>query len=118
MRKRPIRGMARARPVTYYRKSPTNYARIAQAARRFQRFTGHRAESASLIPFPPYPREAFAIGTLLGVIYETVRDGERETYVHRFRKNSRPLLASTFDGSRLVIVGGRYRFTERGIVDK
>lgn len=93
-------------------------ARIAQASRRFARFTGHRAESASLVPFPPYPKEAFAIGALVGVIYETVRDGERETYVHRFKIKSRPLLASTFDGTRLVIVGGRYRFTERGIVDR
>lgn len=95
-----------------------NTRRIAQAARRFQSFTGHKAESATLVPFPPYPVEAFAIGNLVGVIYETIRDGERETYVHRFRKKSRPLLASTFDGSRLVIVGGRYRFTDRGIVDR
>lgn len=95
-----------------------NSRRVAEAARRFQRFTGHKAESATLVPFPPYPIEAFAIGELVGVIYETVRDGEVEQYIHRFRKNSRPLLASTFDGTRLVIVGGRYRFTDRGIVDR
>jgi hypothetical protein len=90
---------------------------MAQAARRFARFTGHKAESATLVPFPPYPKEAFAIGALVGVVYETVRDGEQQLYVHEFRKASRPLLAATFDGTRLVIVGGRYRFTERGIVD-
>lgn len=97
---------------------PATNPRVREAAQRFERFTGHKAESANVVPFPAMPREAFAIGSLVGVIYETVRDGERETYVHRFRKGSRPLLAATFDGTRLVIVGGRYRFTDRGIVDR
>lgn len=97
---------------------PVSNPRVREAARRFSRFTGHKAESATIVPFPSLPREAFAVGNLVGVIYETIRDGERETYVHRFRKKSRPLLAATFDGTRLVIVGGRYRFTERGIVDR
>jgi len=93
-----------------------NAARVAAAARRFARFTGHRAASARLVRFE-MPKELFAIGNLLALEYETVRDGAPEKYRHAFRK-TRPLLAASFDGSQLVIVGGRYRFTERGIVDR
>lgn len=92
-------------------------ARVAKAARRFQRFTGHRAEGAQLVPYN-VPREVLAVGNILAIEYETVRDGEYEKYRHTFRARSRPLLAATFDGKQLVIVGGAYRFTERGIVDK
>jgi hypothetical protein len=60
----------------------------------------------------------FAVGNILALEYETVRDGEYEKYRHAFRSKSRPLLAATFDGKQLVIVGGQYLFTERGIVDK
>lgn len=94
-----------------------NASRIAKAARRFTRFTGHRAQSASLINFR-VPAELFAIGNILAIEYETVRDDVPETYRHKFRSSSRPLLAASFDGSQLVIVGGRYRFTDRGIVDR
>ncbi len=61
---------------------------------------------------------ALLIGDLDGVLYTTVRDGLKESYVHKFRKKSRPQLASSFDGKQLYILGGGYAFTDRGIVDK
>jgi hypothetical protein len=61
---------------------------------------------------------ALAIGEVLGIIYRTKRDGVMENYIHRFAKVSRPLLASTHDGKQLLLIGGSYNFTERGIVDK
>ena len=51
-------------------------------------------------------------------MYDTVRDGESEKYIHRFKKRSRPLLVSSSDGKSLHILGGEYEFTDRGIVDK
>lgn len=61
------------------------------------------------------------VGALIGHIdaieYETVRDGKTEFYRHKFKKKSRPLLYAAHDGSRIGIVGGRYEFTNRGIVD-
>lgn len=57
------------------------------------------------------------IGHLDGILYTTVRDGKTEKYIHKFKKNSRPLLTSTFDGLQLVLIGGSYHFTARGIVD-
>ena len=60
---------------------------------------------------------AFKIGQCDGILYTTVRDGRTEKYIHKFKKNSRPVLVSNFDGKSLGLVGGKYHFTERGIED-
>jgi hypothetical protein len=57
------------------------------------------------------------IGECNGILYSTVRDGEAEKYIHRFKKSARPLLVASHDGSALALVGGNFRFTNRGIVD-
>lgn len=87
------------------------------AAKRFENFTGHKAEFVDRIKMESYDT-AFLIGDLDGLLYTTVRDGEKESYIHKFKKKSRPQLASSFDGKQLFILGGGYRFTERGIIDK
>lgn len=58
------------------------------------------------------------VGKLAGVLYDTTRDGNPEKYIHRFRRKSRPLLLASHDGTELRIAGGRFRFTEAGIVDE
>jgi hypothetical protein len=60
----------------------------------------------------------FVFGEIVEVRYRTERDGREEYYKHPFRTSSRPLLAARHDGKRIYIVGGRYRFTDRGIVDE
>lgn len=90
--------------------------RIAAAARRLKRFSGHDAERVESVSFE-VPETALKIGPCLGIMYETVRDGERIQYVHKFRRNSRPHLAASHDGKFLILLGGAYQFTERGIVD-
>lgn len=52
-----------------------------------------------------------------GILYETVRDGKVEHYVHKFKKGARPVLAAGHDGKSLALIGGKFTFTERGIVD-
>ena len=64
------------------------------------------------------PQKALAIGEIVGIIYATTRDGELKTLRHMFKKHSRPLLAVSQDGNQLVMIGGSYQFTERGIVDR
>lgn len=66
----------------------------------------------------PVPDVGLKIGHLDGVLYTTVRDGKTEKYIHKFKRSSRPLLAVSFDGKNLIMLGGAYQFTERGIVDK
>ena len=88
-----------------------------RAAQLIEAFTGHDAETLGTVRLPKTPRELAVIGELDGVLYTTVRDGEREKYVHEFASKDKPLLCVTPDGRNLFIVSGRYVFTERGIVD-
>ena len=55
---------------------------------------------------------------LVGVLYTTVRDGKEEKYIHQFKAKDKPLLCVTPDGTQILLVGGAYDFTERGIVDR
>ena len=90
----------------------------ARAEDLFERFTGHDAEPLGTVRLPPMPKHLAVIGELDGVLYTTTRDGQRERYVHEFRKRDKPLLCVSPDGEQLFIVAGRYVFTERGIVDR
>jgi len=83
----------------------------------YERFTGHAVDVAERAHVPSLPRVAAVVGECDGVLYTTVRDGKTESYIHRFRARDRPLLAVSPDGRQLLLIGGRYRFTEAGIVD-
>jgi hypothetical protein len=88
-----------------------------RAASRFERFTGHDAEEIGRVEIPALPKVAAVIGTCTAVCYETVRDGRIENYIHEFSQAAAPMLAVSPDGKQLLLVGGKYTFTERGIVD-
>lgn len=89
---------------------------ISQAAKLRQDFTGHPSKRGSVVKIPA-SRVGLAVGPLLGVAYITTRDGKRERYFHEFAPHARPLLAASSDGRSLFLLGGAYRFTDRGIVD-
>lgn len=110
----PLRRARRAQ----MRANPSPRREIAQAARLYEDFTGHEGDEIARVELPPAPKVALAIGKVLLIGYETVRDGVREQYVHRFRRNSRPLLVASHDGKSVLLLGGAYAFTDRGIVDK
>ncbi len=58
------------------------------------------------------------IGRCDGILYTTIRDGVTEKYIHEFKKKARPVLVASYDGKQLLLVGGKFTFTDRGIVDK
>lgn len=91
---------------------------IRKAANLYERFSGHEAEECGRIRVPPMPKVGVAIGKIDGVLYTTVRDGRLEKYIHKFHAGDEPLFVVAPDGKQLYLVGGRYDFTERGIVDK
>jgi hypothetical protein len=91
--------------------------KIRRAAALFRRFSGHEIRRAKKVKLPD-DEVTLAIGKVCGIIYETVRDGKRETYLHEFKAKSRPLLAVSYDGKQLFLLGGAYNFTGRGIVDR
>lgn len=91
---------------------------LKEAASLYHNFSGHEAEVVGEMAKPTIPDVLVAIGDCDGILYTTVRDGKTERYIHEFQKRSRPLLASSPDGKMLVLLGGAYDFTERGIVDR
>jgi hypothetical protein len=100
------------------RLSASERSQIGRAANLYERFSGHEAEIVGRIRVPDLPRVGVAIGECDGILYTTVRDGVTERYIHKFRAGDRPAFVVSPDGKQLHLVGGRYDFTERGIVDK
>lgn len=80
-------------------------------------FSGHEPDAVIESTEKPI-EQGLVMGELDGVLYTARRDSKRERYIHKFRKNSRPLLVSSYDGSQLGIVGGQYQVTEAGIEDR
>ncbi len=92
--------------------------RLAQGADLYERFTGHKARYVDTVKIPSFPKELVQIGQIDGILYSTVRDGVPEKYIHKFKQSARPLFTVSPDGRQIVLIGGSYDFTERGIVDK
>lgn len=92
-------------------------AAVRKAAALYTDFTGHTDPQLTKVSVPQIPKAVVAIGQIDGIMYSTVRDGVAEKYIHRFRKNSRPLLTAAPDGKQLYVIGGSYNFTDRGIED-
>jgi hypothetical protein len=89
-------------------------AELGRAARLYRGF--HRREPSGVARAQvDKPQAAMRLGRLEGVIY---RSDHGPTYLHKFKGSARPLLVASADGSRLYVVGGRYRMTRRGIVDR
>jgi hypothetical protein len=88
-------------------------AGVDKAISSFRRFSGHVPEGVLILPELKQPGVAWMLGELESVVYRTVRDGRKERYLHKFK--DRPALGVSFDGLQLVILGGGYRVTERGI---
>lgn len=98
------------------RRTPTSEAR--RAAALYKRFTGDGETVVQSIDVDPLPVAVAVIGTCDGLLYTTVRDGKTERYIHQFKPPDRPIFAVSPDGKQILLVGGRYRFGARGIVDK
>lgn len=84
----------------------------------YERFSGHEAEEGVRVKVPALPKVGVLIGEIDGVLYTTVRDGKVEKFIHKFHPRDKPDFVVSPDGKRIFLIGGRYDFTERGIVDK
>jgi hypothetical protein len=82
-----------------------------------EKFSGHKPSEVLRASERP-GNTGLVIGELDFVGYTTVRDGETEKYIHRFKQKARPILAVTGKGKQLRVVGGSYQFTEAGIEDR
>lgn len=120
MKKKALRRRARvvARPVRKMRRNPASSSAVKRAIDLYERFTGHPGDKIATVVKPKIPDVGIAAGRVLGIAYETVRDGKREKYFHRFASHARPLLVASHDGRTVFMLGGAYTFTDRGIVDR
>lgn len=98
--------------------SPSQSAQVRRAANLYERFSGHDPEALGRVQVKALPKVAAVIGTCDGVLYTTVRDGNVEKYIHKFKPADKPLLCVSPDGTQILLVDGAYDFTERGIVDR
>jgi hypothetical protein len=90
--------------------------KINAAIKLFEDFTGDKPEYIDTVKLP-IDTVCMAIGHCDGILYTTVREGQTEEYIHKFKKGARPVLAVSSDGKQLYLLGGDYRFTDRGIED-
>lgn len=90
---------------------------IQEAIERFTGFRGDPPEAIEVLEVPEIDPVMLTMGKCLGIIYESVRDGETEKYIHQFKKSARPLLCVSSDGQQLYLIGGSYSVTDRGIED-
>lgn len=94
----------------------TQQAEITRAGDLYEDFTGHKADIIKKITVE-HPRTALQFGMCDGIMYETVRDGKKEHYIHKFKKSARPMIGASFDGKKILLIGGNYQFTDAGITD-
>jgi len=95
----------------------TREKRLSQAVALFKDFRGDDPDFVDEIEID-LPDTALVIGKLDAVMYTTMRDGKKLSFIHKFKASAKPLLCSSYDGKQLLLVGGSYNFTDRGIVDK
>ena len=89
-------------------------AKVTRAARLYQSFHEAAPNQVQRVAHPDV-KVAMSLGRLDSVTYQTP-DGK--LYRHRFIGAARPILAASHDGRQLIVLGGRYRMTWRGIVDQ
>lgn len=98
------------------RPNPAPPPEVQRAAKLYRAFTGKRPGRITRVPLTPLPKAGLAFGELFDIGYRSFRDGK--LYRHSFRVSSRPLVVASSDGKQVLIVGGRYAFTDRGIEDR
>jgi len=91
--------------------------KVALAARLFEDFTGEAASFVKKYNTPLQDDVLVVIGSCEAIAYTATRDGETASYQHEFSPHARPELAASFDGRRLYLLAGAYKFTGHGIED-
>jgi hypothetical protein len=115
-RGRKPRRISPRRPRRRRRRNPGT-AELGQAAAMFRKFHGFDASTVSSAAGErTIPRTLVRLGDLVEVTYRSNKfDRKSRDYVHKFG-TPRPTLCTRPDGRGLLIVGGRFRNTARGIV--
>lgn len=87
-----------------------------QAVKLFRDFHGEHPRFVDEYELPA-PEMGVYIGPCDGILYTAKVDGKTERLVHEFTGRSRPIFAVSADGRDILLLGGDFKFTERGLVD-
>jgi hypothetical protein len=90
---------------------------IKQAVELFESFREKKPKRIKRIVLD-VPRAVALIGKVDFIGYTTTHGKKIKRYQHDFAAGSRPTLCISADGLQILLIGGRFRFDERGIVDK
>lgn len=90
---------------------------IKAAVRLYRDFREKEPKRLATIDFR-VPAAVMVIGYVDEICYTTTHGKKVVSYRHPFQEGSRPLLVASSNGKQLLLLGGRYKFTDRGIVDK
>jgi hypothetical protein len=93
--------------------APRGTRRVLRLTQEFR----ERQPDRAMIVRIKLPKVAMSMGYLESVNYVTTLGDRTVRFKHTFAKGSRPLLAASGRKNQLLIVGGRFHVTERGIVD-
>lgn len=86
------------------------------AAKLFRGFREAPARRAKRVTVD-IPKAVAVMGTVEFIGYATTHQGKVQWYVHEFAAGSRPLLCAGPRRNQAFLIGGRYKVTDRGIVD-
>ena len=92
-------------------------AELRRARRLFRDFREKEPGRVLAVPIN-VPRVVAKIGRIHRLEYFTEHGVKRVLYGHTFRRRSAPDFMVSSDGRQLLLIGGRFVFTWRGIVDK
>lgn len=95
---------------------PSSVAKMKNAVELYEEFSGNPAEYYDTVDVE-WPDVGLKVGKVDGIMYTTNRDGKTEHYIHKFKNRSRPTFVASHNGKHLALIGGKFTFTERGIVD-
>ncbi len=107
---------ARINPRKKARKKAAQKRTTGKAERLYAGFRESAPRGAERWDLPA-DQVGVKMGLCVGVIYTTTIHGGNEKFIHTFRRDAAPVLAVGEDGTQLYLLGGKYRVTERGIVD-
>lgn len=90
---------------------------LSQAVALFESFREKRPRKLATLKVS-IPNVVACMGYLQGIDYQTTHKGKVTLYHHDFSDGSRPLLCVSGDGRQLMLLGGHYKWDERGVVDR
>jgi len=112
----PVHLKPRGTKKSATRRNPA--AGTKRATRAYSAFHGDPPKRRKHCHIPDPPDVVWELGRVIGISYETERDGEKAAYLHEFRRASAPRLVISEDGRAMFLADGAYHVTDRGIEDR